>query len=153
MQLTIITTSSDQTEQLGERLATHLHGGECIELRSDIGGGKTTFVRGVVRALGSTEAVSSPSFTIAKHYQARQLRVYHYDFYRLAEPGLIAEELAEGLQDPEGITIIEWADAVEHVLPKERLQIEFRKSAGGNDERQIVLKGSPALLKALGAQQ
>ncbi len=129
--LQIVSTSSDTTEKLAARLAVNLKGGEVIELVSDLGGGKTTFVRGLARGLGSSAHVSSPTFKISNEYtipsaQGQTLRkVIHFDFYRLNDPGLVANELAEVLGDPETVTIIEWGQIVEHVLPPQRLTIIF----------------------------
>lgn len=119
------TTSTEaETKQLAAQLASHLKGGELIQLVGDVGAGKTTFVKGLAEALGVDESVQSPSFTISRVYEARDgLRLVHYDFYRLETPGILAAELEETLQDPQTITIIEWAAIVEAVLPKEHLTI------------------------------
>lgn len=96
-----------------------------IELISDVGGGKTTFVKGLVAGMGSSEHVSSPSFTISNQYIAGSKKVYHFDFYRLTDAGLMQQELIDALADPRGIVIIEWATIVEGVLPENRLQIQI----------------------------
>jgi len=64
---------------------------EIIELRSDLGGGKTTFTQGLAAGAGSKDAVSSPTFTLKKIYRAGELHIYHYDFYRLNEPGILKD--------------------------------------------------------------
>jgi tRNA threonylcarbamoyladenosine biosynthesis protein TsaE len=142
--LQIATDSSEATEALGAKLGANLRGGEVIELRSDVGGGKTTFVRGIARGMGSTDHVGSPSFTISRVYKGsrrltdpkllhrngptngkaigtadavQELWLHHYDFYRLSEPGLMSQELSEVLTDPGAVVIVEWADIVEDVLP------------------------------------
>lgn len=133
-------TDSAATEQLGQLLAKHLSGGEVIELRSDLGGGKTTFVRGLVQGLGSNDIVSSPTFTINKIYKAKNgLEIHHFDFYRLNEPGIIADQLAESLNNPKVITVIEWSDIVKDVLPEDRLAIEFKPVNLREEERQITI--------------
>jgi tRNA threonylcarbamoyladenosine biosynthesis protein TsaE len=125
------TTTSDETEQLGEKIGRVLKGGEVIELVSDLGGGKTTFTRGLARGLGSTDTVASPTFTISKVYTADALQIHHFDFYRLHEAGIIADELAEVAGDPKVITLVEWADVVQHVLPDERLTVTIKQTADG----------------------
>lgn len=110
---------------LAFKIGQQLRGGEVIELLSDLGGGKTTFTKGLVAGLGSTENVSSPTFTISKEYTAGRLPVYHFDFYRLQEAGIVAEELVEIIGEQDGITIVEWAGIVEGVLPELRVKIEF----------------------------
>lgn len=186
---------SDDTERLGELLGKHLEGGEVIELRSDLGGGKTTFVRGLVRGLGSYDKVSSPTFTLKNVYKvsknqpsrqstaqgadenrkrgvhvgtvnanrsqqrsdvpevsaessasvdeqddaARELEMHHYDFYRLSEPGVVSEQLAESRDGGQIITVVEWSDIVKNVLPVERITIEFEPSKADPDERAITI--------------
>jgi len=81
--LRITSESPEATEQLAEAIGRRLTGGEVIELVSDLGGGKTTFVRGLARGLGSADVVSSPTFTVSKVYKADKLELHHFDFYRL----------------------------------------------------------------------
>ena len=128
-------TSSEQTERLAERLGRNLKGGEVIELVSDLGGGKTTFVRGLARGFGSKDRVGSPSFTIGREYQAGKRTIYHFDFYRLAEAGLVADELAEVTGDPGGVVVVEWGEIVQDVLPEERLTITLIST--GDDARKL----------------
>lgn len=126
------TRTAEETEALAEKLGAVLKGGEVIELVSDLGGGKTTFTRGLVRALGSSDKVASPTFTISKMYDAGHLKVHHFDFYRLHEPGIMADELAEVASDQDTVTIIEWADVVQHVLPEERLTVAIAQTPSGD---------------------
>jgi len=113
-------------QNYGEKLARQLHGGEVIELIGDIGAGKTTLVKGIGRGLVIEDVIQSPTFTINRTYEARDgLRLMHYDFYRLAEAGVMMHDVAESVGDPHTITIIEWADAVQGVLPARRMQIRF----------------------------
>src|ERR1035437_7467729 len=102
------TTSPAESAQLASRLATLLRGGEVIELASDLGGGKTTFVQGLAQALGFTGRVASPTFTLAQVYPLPNgLELHHYDLYRLGAAGIIGNELAEDMGQPKVITIIE----------------------------------------------
>ncbi|HSD55930.1 MAG TPA: tRNA (adenosine(37)-N6)-threonylcarbamoyltransferase complex ATPase subunit type 1 TsaE [Candidatus Saccharimonadales bacterium] len=133
----IESTNSDFTEQLAEKIGASLKGGEVIELVSDLGGGKTTFTRGLVRGLGSTDKVASPTFTISKMYDAGDLEVHHFDFYRLHEAGIIADELAEVAGDPRTVVVVEWADVVQHVLPDQRITIVIKQTPEG--ARQLTL--------------
>jgi tRNA threonylcarbamoyl adenosine modification protein YjeE len=111
-----VTKTAEETEALAEKIGRRLQGGEVIELISDLGGGKTTFVRGLVRGLGSSAKVSSPTFTISKLYKAPKHEVFHFDFYRLPEAGLMAAELA---------------DVVQHVLPASRLTVRIEQTPEG----------------------
>ncbi len=132
------TVSAEETEKLGKKLGKALGGGEVIELISDLGGGKTTFTRGVAAGAGSQDLVSSPTFTISNQYQASKLRLHHFDFYRLHEAGLIEHELAEVLDDPGAVVIVEWSDVVTHVLPKKRLTIKLESN--DQDGRKLTFK-------------
>lgn len=124
--LQINSTSSNETELLGEKLGKNPKGGEVIELISDLGGGKTTFVRGLAKGIGSTDNVASPSFIIKREYRTPDLRLHHFDFYRLSEPGVVQHELEESLHDPHVVSVIEWADIVEGVLPHNRLRVSIK---------------------------
>ena len=102
----------------GRHLGELLRGGEVIELVGDVGAGKTTLVKGIGEGLNIDEDIQSPSFTISRVYQARDgLELHHYDFYRLADAGIMSYELDESLHDPKVTTVIEWAETVHNVLP------------------------------------
>lgn len=121
---------------LGKRLC----GGEVIELRSDLGGGKTTFVRGLARGVGSKDNVTSPTFTLNKIYTGKNLKIYHYDFYRLDDPGILTDQLVEALGDEKAVTVIEWGDVVKEVLPAERFIIKFELTEKNSDARRITIQ-------------
>jgi tRNA threonylcarbamoyladenosine biosynthesis protein TsaE len=128
-------TSSDLTEALAAKLGAALKGGEVIELVSDLGGGKTTFVRGLARGAGSQDKVASPTFTVSRVYRTSHFTIHHFDFYRLADPGIVANELAEVVNQPDIVVVVEWADVVRHVLPQDRLTIRFQSMP--SDDRQL----------------
>lgn len=130
--------SAEETEALAEKLGKVLKGGEVIELISDLGGGKTTFVRGLMRGLRSSDKVASPTFTLSKLYKAGDLEVHHFDFYRLHEAGIIADELAEVAGDPKAIVVVEWADVVQHVLPPDRITLTIAQTPSGS--RQLTFQ-------------
>ena len=119
-------------------LGRKLRGGEVIELISDLGGGKTTFVRGLARGFGSTDKTASPSFTISKVYKAGQKELHHFDFYRLNEAGVVADELVELLDDPQIVVVVEWANLVHGVLPADRLSVTFKTT--DENSRQITFQ-------------
>ena len=127
----IIEVANEQeTKNIAEAIGRSLIGGEVIELIGDVGAGKTTFTKGLARGLGVQDEVQSPSFTISRVYDARDgLLVSHYDFYRLTDAGIIKNELIEASQDDKMITVIEWADIVESVLPEKRLTIRFEATS------------------------
>lgn len=138
--LKIYSDSSIFTEKLGEIIGSNLKGGEVVELSSDLGGGKTTFVRGFSRGGGSKDHVSSPTFTISKIYKCRKFEINHYDFYRLNEPGLVKEELSEILKDTNSVTIIEWAGIIKDVLPENTFNISIQHKS--ENSRQITISYS-----------
>lgn len=117
------------TERAGAALAALVEGGDAIALVGDLGAGKTTFVTGLVAALGGG-AAASPTFALVNEYRGR-LIVWHVDLYRLERaaelPELGLEELAG---DPRGILVVEWADKFD-VLPADHLRIELAHTAEG----------------------
>lgn len=108
-----------------------------IELIGDVGAGKTTFVRGLAEGLGVKESVTSPSFTISKTYALPGGgQLIHYDFYRLAEPGLMSEDLQESIANPRNIVIVEWGESISDFLPKKHIIIQINYT---NDGRKIIV--------------
>lgn len=138
----IKSTSSENTEQLGHRIGSRLRGGELFILQSDLGGGKTTLTRGIVAGTGSHEAVASPTFTVSRVYDSPVGQIHHFDFYRLQEPGIIAYELAEILDDKSAVIIIEWSDIVADSLPTDRL-VKITIQQTGDESRDITIQTPP----------
>ena len=103
-----------------------------VELLGDVGAGKTTLTRGIAAGLGIKTPVTSPSFTISKRYAFKNGTLIHYDFYRLPDPGLMAEDLDESLSTPNSVIILEWADTVQGILPENRLRIRIRYNDDGS---------------------
>lgn len=128
----------------GEKISHRLRGGECIELVGDVGAGKTTFVQGLGRGLGADDDVQSPSFTLSREYECRDdIRLVHYDFYRLHESGVMAYELAESLGDSHTVTVVEWAETIQAVLPDERIVISI--TTNPHDESRTVTMNKDVL--------
>jgi len=135
----IIEVSSEAAmKQLGEKLGARLRGGEVIELVGDIGAGKTTFTKGLAVGLGISEDVQSPSFTISRTYDTpHELRLVHYDFYRLEDAGIMKHDIDEAIHDDQTVTIIEWGAAVRDVLPHEYLELGIVSPS--EDDRHVLL--------------
>jgi len=134
----LISNSVDDTKAIGMILGKNLSGGDVLELNSDLGGGKTTLVHGVVSGFGSDDAVSSPSFTICNTYQANDNRtVSHFDFYRLEEAGIVSSELIESIDDLLTLVIVEWGDVVTSVLPSDKVSAVI--SSRSNTKRVITV--------------
>lgn len=118
--------SESEMLSYGQKLGKELQAPAIIELVGDVGAGKTTLVRGIAAGLGIDEPLTSPSFTISKTYQGEKYRLVHYDFYRLADPGIMMEDLDEAIGDPNTITIVEWAESVRDILPENRRKIQIK---------------------------
>ncbi len=137
---TVITHSPEQSQKLGYAIGQSFKGSEIVVLNSDIGGGKTTFVKGLAKGMGSTENVQSPTFIISALYEcANSLRLYHYDFYRLTDPGIMRNQLVESLQDDTGVTVIEWGEIVQDVLDKPIISITIIAKNENTREFQFVM--------------
>lgn len=112
-----------------------------IVLTGDVGAGKTTFTRALAAALGVTEPVTSPSFTISKRYALPTGgELIHYDFYRLDDPGLMADDLAEAISVPHSLTVIEWGGNVLDLVPADAHFLTF---AINDDGSRTVTEGTP----------
>lgn len=131
--------SDEEMKQCGQLLGRALRGGEVLELVGDVGAGKTTLTKGIAEGLKIHEPVQSPTFTISRVYETPSgLELRHYDFYRLSEAGVMADELAEATEQPHAVTVVEWGDVVAGVLPEDRLRI--RISVQADDSREVVLE-------------
>jgi tRNA threonylcarbamoyladenosine biosynthesis protein TsaE len=135
--VTLETDSAAATERVAEALTDRLAPGDVVLVSGDVGVGKTTFVRGACRALGVSDRVTSPSFTIGRLYGGR-VPVSHIDLFRLEslageDPGLLAEYLGPGT-----ISFVEWPDAGASELDPERVVLRVRLEHLGGDRRRIV---------------
>lgn len=135
----MIIKGESSMKKLGKRLGDSLRGGEIIELIGDVGAGKTTLTRGIARSLGVEDTLQSPTFTISREYKGEKLRLVHYDFYRLSEPGIMADELDETLKDTNTVSVIEWSGAVEEVLPDNRIIIKIFPVSNDENSRDVEI--------------
>lgn len=131
--------SASQTKAIARALASGLRAGDVVTLSGELGAGKTTFAKGLVKALGarSEREVSSPTFVIIHEYNAR-VPVYHLDWYRLERVEGADRELAQECFDGGGVTLVEWPERGRGVLPAQRLEV--RLSHGGGSLRHIELR-------------
>ena len=132
--MTARTGSPAETEAVGERLAGELGPGDVVLVSGDLGAGKTTLIRGAARALGVTEPVTSPTFTIGHTYEGR-VPVSHLDLYRLAELDQEDPALLDDYVTPDAVSFIEWPQAAEPWLERITRRVELRHAGG--DDREI----------------
>jgi tRNA threonylcarbamoyladenosine biosynthesis protein TsaE len=134
---TVHSSSARQTEDLGAEIARALRPGDVVLVQGELGAGKTTLVRGAARALGVSQPVTSPTFTIGNRYAARGTTVSHLDLYRISslgaeDPDLLADYLGEGR-----IAFVEWPEDGARELGGARLVVKI--SHRGEDAREVEL--------------
>lgn len=148
------TESVEETLTLGRLLGVALKGGETLELQSDIGGGKTTFMKGLAKGMGFEETLQSPTFIVGATYeQAAGPQLHHYDFYRIHDAGIMRDQLAESLGMPTVVTAVEWSDVVKDVLPADAVRIIIRNDMNKETHRHFdirVPKRFGYLIEAIG---
>lgn len=127
-----LTTGQVETKKIGQRLGQSIlkslnsRDNFIIGLYGDLGGGKTTFIKGIAFGLGIKKSITSPTFTLLKQYKTPKVELFHFDFYRLKNTDdAFGIGLEEYLKKPGSVSVIEWADRVGDLLPKEKLVIEF----------------------------
>ncbi len=132
------------TESVGAALAPALVGGSVVLLHGDLGAGKTTLVRGMLRAMGWRGAVKSPTYTLVEHYPFSRLYFYHFDFYRFADPSeWETAGLAEHFRD-DAVCLVEWPERVAEWLPPADLEITLQHPAANASGRQLALIANSA---------
>lgn len=133
----ILSCSEKETEEVGISLGENLWAGSFISLIGDLGCGKTVLTRGIARGLGIKGYVTSPTFTIIHEYYGR-IPLYHFDVYRINDPDEMYEIGYEEYFYGDGITVVEWPQRIEELLPGNRLEIEVKMGTEPN-EREIIL--------------
>ena len=128
------------TYELGEKIGQMAKPGMVISLTGDLGVGKTVFTQGLAKGLGIEEPVNSPTFTIVQVYEEGRLPLYHFDVYRIGD----IEEMDEiGYEDyvyGDGVSLIEWANLIEEILPEHFTEIKIEKNLEkGFDYRRISI--------------
>jgi len=135
----MITNSASETILIGEKLAKTLKPGDMIALSGDLGSGKTTFTKGIGKGLSikDSKRINSPTFVLIKEYNGK-IPLYHLDLYRLDDlkeiENLAIEEYIYGT----GVTVIEWAEKMKHLLPKKYILVRFKIK--GDNKREVAIE-------------
>jgi tRNA threonylcarbamoyladenosine biosynthesis protein TsaE len=133
--------SISDTERLGAALADSLSPGIVVALIGPLGAGKTRLVQAVATALGNPPgSVTSPTFVLVNEYSGGRMPVYHFDTYRLKDDDEFLNLGPDEYFDSAGITFVEWADRVAHLLPQERLEITIEPT--GETQRRFSIRGT-----------
>lgn len=142
-----------ETEEFGFRLGSLLKSGDILCLNGDLGAGKTTMTKSIGLGLGVDEYITSPTFTLINEYKGK-IPVYHFDVYRLENVHELYDLGFDEYFYGKGVCIIEWADKIDKMIPKERIVIDIEKG-NDDDERTLHISGFgqsyDELIKELGA--
>ena len=133
----MITRSEEETIALGEKLGRMLPKGTTLALKGDLAGGKTTFTKGIGKALNIKQVINSPTFTILKIYQG-DMPLYHIDAYRLENNEY---DLGISEYEDEGIMVVEWPEYYQSYLPEDYIEVDFRYIDDDTREINIVNHG------------
>lgn len=139
MTLRARTTDVHATQALAAAIASLATAGDVILLAGELGAGKTAFAQGFGAGLGITERITSPTFTLAQHYEGGTLTLHHLDVYRLERLAEMEDVGVSELVDGDGVVLIEWGDAVAPALPRDYLEISMTYGEG-DDERDLELR-------------
>ncbi len=135
MQYKITTYSEDETMELAQNIESEKFPNMVICLIGDLGSGKTVFTKAFALALGINENITSPTFNIIKEYDKGEMKLFHMDVYRLSDT---KQDIGiEEYFTKRGVCIIEWADLIEDILPKNRLDIKIKMI--DEDTRQFII--------------
>ncbi|NLJ78621.1 MAG: tRNA (adenosine(37)-N6)-threonylcarbamoyltransferase complex ATPase subunit type 1 TsaE [Tissierellia bacterium] len=129
----------DETDRFGRKLGKLLESGDILSMAGDLGAGKTTLTKSIGVGLGVEDYITSPTFTLINEYRGR-LWLYHFDVYRLEDETDLEDLGYEDYFYSDGVTIVEWGDRIESILPEDRIDMEIKRGRE-LDERVIILRG------------
>ena len=138
----ITTHSADETQALGQKLASRLAPGDVIAYFGDLGAGKTAFTRGLAQGLGITDPVTSPTYTIVNEYLSGRIPLFHFDMYRLSSSDELFDIGWEDCLSRGGVCAVEWSENVEDAL-QDAIRVTIEKDADEPDTRHITITGGP----------
>ena len=138
----ISVNSVEQTTNLGMELGKILNAGDIICLTGDLGTGKTHITKGIAKGLGITDYITSPTFTIVNEYDSGRLKLNHFDVYRVNDPDEIEAIGFDEYIFGDGVSLIEWANYIEELIPEEYIHIKIEKLPDmGENFRKIIING------------
>ena len=138
----ITTHSADETQALGQKLASRLAPGDVIASFGDLGAGKTAFTRGLAQGLGITDPVTSPTYTIVNEYLSGRIPLFHFDMYRLSSSDELFDIGWEDYLSRGGVCAVEWSENVEDAL-QDAIRVTIEKDADEPDTPHITITGGP----------
>lgn len=138
--MTIETDSAGETYEAARQIGEKAVSGTIYALTGDLGTGKTVFAKGLAAGLGIREHVNSPTFTILQQYDDGRMPFYHFDVYRIGDVSEMDETGYEDCFYGDGVTLVEWADLIEEIMPERTIWIRIEKdTARGFDHRRIII--------------
>ena len=141
----IPTHSADETQALGQKLASRLAPGDVIAYFGDLGAGKTAFTRGLAQGLGITDPVTSPTYTIVNEYLSGRIPLFHFDMYRLSSSDELFDIGWEDYLDRGGVCAVEWSENVRDALPPDAVTVTIARCPENDGWRTITIEGGEAL--------
>lgn len=138
--MNFIVDNVESTINLGNKLGNMLKPGDIICLNGEMGTGKTHFTKGIAKALGITDPITSPTFTIVNEYEGR-LKLYHFDVYRVNDPNEIEAIGFDEYIFSDAVSIVEWSNYIEELIPTEHISVKIEKiPEKGIDFRRIAIE-------------
>ncbi len=128
-----VSNSADRTAMIAAELAENIKGGTVIAMTGDLGAGKTTFIKGLAKALGFTGEVSSPTFAIVHEYVGGRLPLYHFDMYRVDSWESLYSTGFFDYTEMGGVAAVEWSENIENALPDDLITVDIKRGAGENE--------------------
>ena len=134
--------SVKETQDLAKKLAKNINPGTTISLIGGLGAGKTTFTKGFARQMGIKDHITSPTFKLISEYQGKKYKLNHIDAYRMNGPvDFLNIGGEEYLLSKNSITIIEWGDLLNDILPSKTIRVNFRRIISPKESRKIEISG------------
>lgn len=135
-----ITNSTEETRELGKRLAEKLEPGSVVAFTGDLGAGKTAFTGGLADGLGVSDRVTSPTYTIVNEYEGGRLPLFHFDLYRLESADELFDIGWEDYLERGGVCAVEWSERAVEALESDTILVRIERGSEDN-QRVITIEG------------